>query len=168
VRALGDAGGEVWFKVDAGTKASIERIMACVSLDPALLPAISRFPPRCATQGTDMHVPQGWRRADENDIEAYLDADAAAPTTFAASCYGIARPSSTRAVRLTPLTPWSSKRSPGRSQKGLTVASALEGTAPSRASAAGTFLALCRASFFNDLYNSGWSFQELRDFDDFF
>ncbi|MDT3669533.1 MAG: radical SAM protein [Aromatoleum sp.] len=107
VRALGDAGGEVWFKVDAGTKASIERING-VSLDPATVArnlAISAA--LCPTWVQTCMFRWDGAAPTNDDIEAYLDVLEAAGADHLRGVllYGIARPSmQPEAVRLSPLT----------------------------------------------------------------
>ncbi len=107
VRALGDAGGEVWFKVDAGTKTSIERING-VSLDPATVArnlAISAA--LCPTWVQTCMFRWDGVAPTNDDIEAYLDVLEAAGTDRLRGVllYGIARPSmQLEAVRLSPLT----------------------------------------------------------------
>ena len=107
VQALGAAGGEVWFKVDAGTQASIERING-VALDPG---AVARNLAACATWcptwvQTCMFRWDGFAPT-EDDIEAYLGVLTAAGVERLAGVllYGIARPSmQPEASRLSPLT----------------------------------------------------------------
>jgi len=107
VRALGEAGGELWFKVDAGTKASIERIND-VLLDPSTVARnLKASAALCPTWvQTCMFRWDGVSPTDD-DIDAYLDLlDAAGVERLAGVLlYGIARPSlQPEAVRLSPLT----------------------------------------------------------------
>ncbi|WP_332674460.1 radical SAM protein [Aromatoleum sp.] len=107
VRALGEAGGEVWFKVDAGTKASIERING-VALDPATVARnLATSAALCPTWvQTCMFRWDGVPPAND-DIDAYLDVLEAAGSDRLRGVllYGVARPSmQPEAVRLSPLT----------------------------------------------------------------
>lgn len=95
VRRLADAGGEVWFKVDAGTVDGIERING-VHLEPE---AVARNLQRCALAcptwvQTCMFRWDGQVPADA-DIEAYLGVLEAAGLEHLRGVllYGVARPS---------------------------------------------------------------------------
>lgn len=107
VRALGAAGGEVWFKVDAGTKASIERING-VSLDPTTVARnLATSAALCPTWVQTCMFRWDGVAPTNDDIEAYLDVLEAAGTDRLRGVllYGIARPSmQPEAVRLSPLT----------------------------------------------------------------
>lgn len=107
VRALGAAGGEVWFKVDAGTKASIERING-VSLDPTTVARnLGTSAALCPTWVQTCMFRWDGVAPTNDDIEAYLDVLEAAGTDRLRGVllYGIARPSmQPEAVRLSPLT----------------------------------------------------------------
>lgn len=107
VQALGEAGGEVWFKVDAGTKASIERING-VSLDPSTVARnLATSAAVCPTWvQTCMFRWDGIGPTDD-DIDAYLEVLESAGVERLAGVllYGIARPSQqAEAVHLSPLT----------------------------------------------------------------
>ncbi|WP_288023430.1 radical SAM protein [Thauera sp.] len=107
VRRLADAGGEVWFKVDAGTVDGIERING-VHLEPE---AVARNLQRCALAcptwvQTCMFRWDGQVPADA-DIEAYLGVLEAAGLEHLRGVllYGVARPSmQAEASRLSALT----------------------------------------------------------------
>jgi hypothetical protein len=107
VQRLAAAGGEVWFKVDAGTKAAIERING-VSLEPSSIARnLATSAGLCTTWvQTCMFRWDGIAPADA-DIDAYLDVLGAAGIGRLAGVllYGLARPSmQPEAVHLSPLT----------------------------------------------------------------
>ena len=107
VRDLGEAGGEVWFKVDAGTKVSIERING-VSLDPATVSRnLATSAALCPTWVQTCMFRCDGREPTDDDIDAYLDVLEAAgiPRLRGVLLYGVARPSmQPEAGRLSPLT----------------------------------------------------------------
>lgn len=95
IRRVGEAGGEVWFKIDAGTRQAMRRING-VAPDPA---AVARRLQACANLcrtwvQTCMFRWDG-RAPTEEEIAAYLDLlDAAGADRLAGVLlYGIARPS---------------------------------------------------------------------------
>ena len=106
VRRLAAAGGEVWFKVDAGTREAIERING-IALEPA---AVRRNLARCCALcptwvQTCMFRWDGVPPSDD-ELDAYLDLLAGAEGWRVAGVllYGIARPSmQAEAIHLTPL-----------------------------------------------------------------
>ena len=106
LRRLGEAGGEVWFKVDAGTQASIERING-VSLDPDLVArnlAVSAG--LCTTWVQTCMFRWDGAPPSGDDIDAYIELlMRAGPERIAGVLlYGIARPSmQPEAVHLAPL-----------------------------------------------------------------
>ena len=106
LRRLGEAGGEVWFKVDAGTQASIERING-VSLDPDLVVrnlAVSAG--LCTTWVQTCMFRWDGAPPSGDDIDAYIELlMRVGPERIAGVLlYGIARPSmQPEAVHLTPL-----------------------------------------------------------------
>ncbi len=125
LRRLGDAGGEVWFKVDAGTTESIERING-VRLDPE---SVAHNLTRCA-ELCDTWVQTCMFRWDgiapsAADIEAYLLLleRSGIARLRGVLLYGIARPSmQAEAVRLSPLDAIDLKVIAARiEKKGLTV-----------------------------------------------
>lgn len=125
VRLLGAAGGEVWFKVDAGDAAAIERING-VRLEPA---AIVRNLAICSSLcptwvQTCMFRWDGVLPA-AHELDAYLDVlvRAGVDTLRGVLLYGIARPSmQAEAVHLSPLTTGELEAIAARiEQKGLTV-----------------------------------------------
>lgn len=106
LRRLGEAGGEVWFKVDAGTQASIERING-VSLDPELVGRnLALSASLCATWVQTCMFRWDGAPPSDADIDAYIDVlMRAGPERLAGVLlYGIARPSmQPEAVHLAPL-----------------------------------------------------------------
>lgn len=125
VRQLATAGGEVWFKVDAGTPESIERING-VSLDPA---TIARNLRTCAAicptwVQTCMFRWDGVAPPDTN-LDAYIAVieEAGIERVEGILLYGIARPSlQPEAVHLSPLTEDELEAVAGKlRKKGLTV-----------------------------------------------
>lgn len=107
VRALGEAGGEVWFKVDAGTKASMERING-VSLDPAAVARnLATSSALCPTWVQTCMFRWDGAAPTSDDIDVYLNVLEAAGVhrLQGVLLYGIARPSmQPEASRLSPLT----------------------------------------------------------------
>ncbi|MGQ5487484.1 radical SAM protein [Thauera sp. ZXT1-4] len=95
VRRLGAGGGEVWFKVDAGTTAGIERING-VRLEPA---AVARNLARCAELCPTWVQTCVFRwdgaAPEEAELDAYLDvlAQAGIARLKGVLLYGVARPS---------------------------------------------------------------------------
>lgn len=125
VRRLGEAGGEVWFKVDGGSTAAIERING-VNLAPEV---VARNLARCA-QLCDTWVQTCMFRWDgmapsDADVDAYLALLRAAglDRLQGVLLYGIARPSmQPEAARLSPLEPDELEDIGARMRKqGLTV-----------------------------------------------
>lgn len=122
---LGEAGGEVWFKVDGGTVAAVERING-VRLEPA---TIARHLARCAA------LCQTWVQTcmfrwdgelpSADDVDAYLGVLEAAglEQLRGVLLYGVARQSmQPEAARLSPLTPVELEAIAARiRKKGLTV-----------------------------------------------
>jgi wyosine [tRNA(Phe)-imidazoG37] synthetase (radical SAM superfamily) len=107
VRALAAVGGEVWFKVDAGTRSAIERING-VSLEPD---AVARHLDICAGLCTTwiQTCLFKWddQRPQDAEIDAYLELLAKIGTERLAGVllYGIARPSmQPEAAHLSPLS----------------------------------------------------------------
>lgn len=125
IRRLGEAGGEVWFKVDGGTAAAIERING-VRLEPA---AIARNLARCAELCPTWVQTCMFRWDGElpgaEEIDAYLGVLEAAgiERLRGVLLYGLARPSmQPEAAHLSPLTPEEIEAIAGRMRKkGLTV-----------------------------------------------
>jgi wyosine [tRNA(Phe)-imidazoG37] synthetase (radical SAM superfamily) len=125
VGRLGEAGGEVWFKVDAGTREAIARING-VALDPA---RIARNLATCAALCTTwvqtcMFRWDGAAPSDE-DLDAYIELlmRADAGRLAGVLLYGIARPSmQPEAGHLAPLTEGELETIAERiRKKGLTV-----------------------------------------------
>lgn len=107
VSALAAAGGEVWFKVDAGTRAAIERVNG-VSLEPE---AVARHlvicAGLCATWIQTCLFKWDDQPPQDAEIEAYLALLASVGTERLAGVllYGIARPSmQVEAAHLSPLS----------------------------------------------------------------
>ena len=125
IRRLAAAGGEVWFKVDGGTRAAIERINGVV-LDPsAVIRNLSRCCELCPTWvQTCMFRWDGAPPPDE-ELDAYMDLLARVGVERLAGVllYGIARPSmQVEASHLTPLAGEELERIAARIRKqGLTV-----------------------------------------------
>ena len=108
VRRLGDAGGEVWFKVDAGTTEAIERINGVHLAPDVVARHLARCTELCATWvQTCMFRWDGVAPSDA-DIDAYLAVlrQAGVDRLQGVLLYGIARPSmQPEAARLSPLAP---------------------------------------------------------------
>ncbi|CAI06455.1 radical SAM protein [Aromatoleum aromaticum] len=106
LRRLGEAGGEVWFKVDAGTQASIERING-VSLDPDVVARnLTVSAGLCTTWVQTCMFRWDGASPPGEDIDAYIELlMRAGPERIAGVLlYGIARPSmQPEAVHLAPL-----------------------------------------------------------------
>lgn len=125
VRRLGAGGGEVWFKVDAGTTAGIERING-VRLEPA---AVARNLARCAELCPTWVQTCVFRwdgaAPEEAELDAYLDvlAQAGIARLKGVLLYGVARPSrQPEAVHVSRLSEAEMEQIAERiRQKGLTV-----------------------------------------------
>lgn len=125
VRRLGAGGGEVWFKVDAGTTAGIERING-VRLEPA---AVARNLARCAELCPTWVQTCVFRwdgaAPEEAELDAYLDvlAQAGIARLKGVLLYGVARPSrQPEAVHVSRLSEAEIEQIADRiRQKGLTV-----------------------------------------------
>lgn len=106
VRRLGEAGGEVWFKVDGGTTEAIERING-VRLQPATVARkLARCAALCPTWVQTCMFRWDGRAPDDADIDAYLALLEAAGigALRGVLLYGVARPSmQPEAVRLAAL-----------------------------------------------------------------
>ena len=107
IRRLAAAGGEVWFKVDGGTREAIERINGVV-LDPAaVIRNLSRCCDLCPTWVQTCMFRWDGALPSGEELDAYLDLLAQVGTERLAGVllYGIARPSmQAEANHLTPLT----------------------------------------------------------------
>ena len=125
VRRLGAGGGEVWFKVDAGTTAGIERING-VRLEPA---AVARNLARCAELCPTWVQTCVFRwdgaAPEEAELDAYLAvlAQAGIARLKGVLLYGVARPSrQPEAVHVSRLSEAEIEQIADRiRQKGLTV-----------------------------------------------
>lgn len=125
IRRLGEAGGEVWFKVDGGTAAAIERING-VRLEPA---AVARNLARCAELCPTWVQTCMFRWDGEppgaEEIDAYLGVLEAAgiERLRGVLLYGLARQSmQSEAAYLSPLSAEEMEAIAGRMRKkGLTV-----------------------------------------------
>ena len=125
VRRLGAGGGEVWFKVDAGTTAGIERING-VRLEPA---AVARNLARCAELCPTWVQTCVFRwdgaAPEEAELDAYLAvlAQAGIARLKGVLLYGVARPSrQPEAVHVSRLSEAEIEQIAERiRQKGLTV-----------------------------------------------
>ena len=125
LRQLGEAGGEVWFKVDAGTSAAIERINGIRLTPEAMARNLARCAELCATWvQTCMFCWDGTAPTDA-DIEAYLAVleRAGLARLRGVLLYGIARPSmQAEAVHLSALEVSALQAIAARiEKKGLTV-----------------------------------------------
>ena len=125
LRQLGEAGGEVWFKVDAGTSAAIERINGIRLSPEAIARNLARCAELCATWvQTCMFCWDGAAPTD-TDIEAYLAVleRAGLARLRGVLLYGIARPSmQAEAVHLSALDASDLQEIATRiEKKGLTV-----------------------------------------------
>jgi wyosine [tRNA(Phe)-imidazoG37] synthetase (radical SAM superfamily) len=107
VRRLGEAGGEVWFKVDAGTTEAIERLNG-VSLEPeAIARNLARCAELCPTWVQTCMFRWDGEAPSADAIDAYLGVlqQAGIARLQGVLLYGIARPSlQPEASRLAPLT----------------------------------------------------------------
>jgi wyosine [tRNA(Phe)-imidazoG37] synthetase (radical SAM superfamily) len=125
IRRLAAAGGEVWFKVDAGTRAAIERING-IALEPgAVMRNLSRCCELCPTWVQTCMFRWDGAPPSDDDLDAYLDLLAGVEGGGVAGVllYGIARPSmQPEAIHLTPLRGEELEAIAGRMRKqGLTV-----------------------------------------------
>ena len=107
VRILGECGGEVWFKVDAGTRASIERING-ISVDPdTVVRNLTRSAELCTTWVQTCMFRWDGAVPSAADVDAYatLLERVGVERLAGVLLYGIARPSmQPEAVHLSPLT----------------------------------------------------------------
>lgn len=125
VRRLGEGGGEVWFKVDAGTAAGIERING-VTLDPDTVARnLARCAELCPTWVQTCMFSWDGEAPTEADIDAYLGVLERAGIERLAGVllYGVARPSrQPEAARISRLSAAELESIAARiRQKGLTV-----------------------------------------------
>lgn len=125
VRRLGEGGGEVWFKVDAGTAAGIERING-VTLDPDTVARnLARCAELCPTWVQTCMFRWDGEAPTEADIDAYLGVLERAGIERLAGVllYGVARPSrQPEAARISRLSAAELESIAARiRQKGLTV-----------------------------------------------
>lgn len=125
IAALANAGGEVWFKVDAGSSADMARING-VSMAPAKVARdLAVCADICPTWVQTCLFEWDGQPPDDDQIEAYLSCLEAAgiERLQGVLLYGIARPSmQPEASRLGPLAPEVLERYGERiKQKGLTV-----------------------------------------------
>jgi wyosine [tRNA(Phe)-imidazoG37] synthetase (radical SAM superfamily) len=107
VRLLGEAGGEVWFKLDAGSRAGTRRING-VAPDPnAVARRLQASTARCTTWVQTCMFRWDGNGPSEDDIRSYLNVleMAGADRLAGVLLYGIARPSmQPEAARLSPLS----------------------------------------------------------------
>lgn len=125
VHALGEAGGEVWFKVDAGTVAGMERING-VRMDPAAVAKhLALSASLCPTWVQTCMFRWDDAPPSGTELAAYLDVLTAAGVSKLQGVllYGLARPSmQVEASHLKPLTAGELEAIAGRiREKGLTV-----------------------------------------------
>ncbi|WP_414635634.1 radical SAM protein [Aromatoleum sp.] len=125
VRRLGEAGGEVWFKVDAGTNAATRRING-VSLDPAAVARrLQTSAALCTTWVQTCMFRWDGELPTEQELDAYLRVLELAGVERLAGVllYGVARPSmQPEAQRVSPLSPEELESIADRiRKKGLTV-----------------------------------------------
>ncbi|TAH42537.1 MAG: radical SAM protein [Betaproteobacteria bacterium] len=125
VRRLGEAGGEVWFKVDGGTPAAIERINGVHLAPDVVARHLARCAELCATWVQTCMFRWDGAAPSDAEIGAYLDVlrRAGIDRLQGVLLYGIARPSmQPEAARLSPLAPEALKAIGERIKKeGLTV-----------------------------------------------
>lgn len=107
VRLLGEAGGEVWFKLDAGSRAGTRRING-VALDPdAVARRLQASAARCTTWVQTCMFRWDGAGPSDDDIRSYLNVleTAGCDRLAGVLLYGIARPSmQPEAPRLSPLS----------------------------------------------------------------
>ena len=125
IRRLGEAGGEVWFKVDGGSAAAIERING-VRLEPATIARnLARCAGLCPTWVQTCMFRWDGELPGAEGLEAYLEVLEAAGFRCLRGVllYGVARQSmQPEAARLSPLTPAELEAIAARiRKKGLTV-----------------------------------------------
>ncbi|BAL25778.1 radical SAM protein [Azoarcus sp. KH32C] len=125
VRHLGEAGGEVWFKVDAGSNAATRRING-VSLDPAAVARrLQTSAALCATWVQTCMFRWDGQLPTDQELDAYLHVLELAGVERLAGVllYGVARPSmQPEAQRVSPLSPEELESIADRiRKKGLTV-----------------------------------------------
>ncbi|MDO9596276.1 MAG: radical SAM protein [Azoarcus sp.] len=125
VRLLGAGGGEVWFKVDAGDAAAIERINGIRLASDAIVRHLVICAALCPTWVQTCVFRWDGALPATHEIDAYLDVLVRAKVAALRGVllYGIARPSmQPEAVHLSPLTAAEIEAIAGRiQQKGLTV-----------------------------------------------
>ncbi|MCK6410546.1 MAG: radical SAM protein, partial [Thauera sp.] len=106
IRRLGEAGGEVWFKLDGGTAAAIERINGVV-LEPAVIARnLARCAELCPTWVQTCMFRWDGELPSAEEVDAYLGVLAAAGVDRLRGVllYGLARESmQPEAARLSPL-----------------------------------------------------------------
>jgi len=125
LRALGEAGGEVWFKVDAGTAAGMERINGIRMGPAAVARHLALSASLCPTWVQTCMFRWDDAPPSEAELAAYLDVLTAAGggTLQGVLLYGLARPSmQVEATHLKALTADELEAIGGRiREKGLTV-----------------------------------------------
>lgn len=125
VRILGEAGGEVWFKVDAGDAAAIERINGIRLAPDAIVRHLAICAALCPTWVQTCMFRWEGALPSASEIDAYLEVltGAGVEALRGVLLYGIARPSmQPEALYLSPLTPSELGAIAGQIQeKGLTV-----------------------------------------------
>jgi len=106
IRQLGQAGGEVWFKVDAGRTDAIERING-VRLAPGTIARnLKMCAALCPTWVQTCVFRWDGLPPDDSELDAWLDVSMSAGTTIRGILlYGVARPSlQPAAARISPLS----------------------------------------------------------------
>ena len=105
IAALGQTGGEVWFKLDAATPGAIQRINGSRQNPAAMLRRLQQCAQLCATWVQSCVFALDGSPPGADEIEAYLGMIAAAGDNLAGvHLYGLARPScQPEAARLTRL-----------------------------------------------------------------
>ena len=125
LRRLGEEGGEVWFKVDAGTRAAMRRINGVAPEPAAVVRRLQACSALCTTWVQTCMFRWDGQAPSDAEIAAYLDVlDAAGPQRLAGVLlYGIARQSmQPEAAHLSPLSSDELEAIAARiRQKGLTV-----------------------------------------------
>lgn len=125
VRLLGERGGEVWFKVDAGTPAAIERINGVNLAPEAIARHLASCAPLCRTWVQTCMFRWDGAVPSAGEIDAYIDVlvQAGVDRLQGVLLYGIARPSmQPEAPRLAPLSLGELEAIAARiREKGLTV-----------------------------------------------
>jgi len=122
IRRLGQAGGEVWFKVDAGSTSAIERINGVRVAPKTMARNLAVCAALCPTWVQTCVFRWDGLVLDDSELDDWLDVLAGAAIR-GVLLYGVARPSQQPAgVRISPLSSEEFDRIASRAkEKGLTV-----------------------------------------------